>query len=330
MLRKIKHHWIKAESIDRQNQPGAPPYMPSVKLIGAPDDRGVLNVGGRLGAGHGPEAIRRMLSQFMLGIDGAVGRVELFEGYDVPLGDAIQAGHAGMRRSVCAELREGRIPVVLGGGHDYGYPHAGGAADALNGKIALINVDAHLDVRPPGPEGITSGSPFYLALEEGIVRPDRFVELGIQEHCNDEAFMGYLKKRKVRVISLEEARSGAGVAALLAKLIASFARKNLKTVVSFDLDAVQMAHAPGVSAPQSDGFTPGELLAMARVCGESPDVATIGFFELAPPLDEGQKTARLAATALHRFVSGVSRRGGPKGRRLAVGKLLRRGMKRRS
>ncbi|MBI3541850.1 MAG: formimidoylglutamase [Deltaproteobacteria bacterium] len=327
MVKRIKQHWRKGlvtgQLSARQNTPRA------AELVGAPDDRGVLNVGGRLGAGHGPQAIRSMLSQFMLGMDGAVGRIELFEGRDCDPGATIEDGHRAVRRAVQAALLSGAVPIVLGGGHDYGYPHFGGVHDALGNKLALINVDAHLDVRPPGDEGITSGSPFYLALEEGILKPSRFVEFGIQEHCNDQVYHQYLKNKSVDIQLLDECRAGKGTLHNFQRAVASFGKRGLKTVVSFDVDAVQMAFAPAVSAPQADGFTPAELLAMAEWCGTRDEVVSIGFFELAPSLDENQKTSRLVATAIHRFLCGLSRRGEKKSRRTslrrnAVGRLLLR------
>ncbi|MBI3555329.1 MAG: formimidoylglutamase [Deltaproteobacteria bacterium] len=318
MTKKINEHWLSGRP-NGQNSPHA------VELIGAADDRGVLNVGGRLGASHGPQAIRSMLSQFMLGLDGAVGRVALYKGIDTSPGETIEEGHTALRRAVATSIKAGGTPIVLGGGHDYGYPHVAGAFDALGEKVALINVDAHLDLRPPGPQGITSGSPFFLALEAGMLKGSNFIEFGIQEHCNDGEFYKYALKKGVEVVMLEKARSAKGAARNLQLLLDKYSKRDFKVVVSFDLDAVQMAFAPGVSAPQTDGFTPAEFLAMAQLCGENPCVATIGFFELAPALDEGQRTIRLAATSIHRFLSGFSLRGEKRSpRRTAVGRLLRR------
>lgn len=316
MVKKIKHHWV-AGTVTGQKKPGM-----AAELIGAPDDRGVLNVGGRLGAGHGPQAVRSLLSQFMVGMHGSIGRLELGAGYDIELGDTIAAGHQAMREAVRRCIEQGVMPISIGGGHDYGYPHVAGASDALKGKVALINIDAHLDVRPVGADGITSGSPFFLALEAGVVAGENFVEFGIQEHCNDQAFYEYAKAKGVRILMLDEVRAAKGGAAgCLEKLVSGFAKKGLKTVVSFDVDAVQMAFAPGVSAPQADGFTPGDLLAMAQFCGESKNIATVGFFELAPPLDDHGRTTRLVTTALHRYLSGLSRRGEKKsGRKLLLGR----------
>ncbi len=266
-----------------------------------------------------------MLSQFMLGLDGAVGRLELYRGIDTAQGETIEQGHAALRRAVSTDLKAGVMPIVLGGGHDYGYPHVAGAFDALGEKVALINIDAHLDVRPPGPQGITSGSPFFLALEAGMLKGSNFVEFGIQEHCNDEIFYSYAIKKGVEVVMLEKARAGKGAVRNLEALLEKYSKRGFKVVVSFDVDAVQMAFAPAVSAPQTDGFTPAEFLGMAELCGENPCVATIGFFELAPALDESQRTVRLVATSIHRFLSGFSRRGEkPSRRRNAVGRLLLR------
>lgn len=304
MVKKIKHLW-RSEPPGRQNEPRV------AQILGAPDDRGVLNVGGRLGAGHGPSAIRAMLASFMTGLDGEIGKIVLHKGLDIDIdiGESIVEGHRRFREAIAESIASGVLPIAIGGGHDYGYPHFAGVADALSGRAALVNVDAHLDVRPPGSEGITSGSPFYLALEEGVLKPSNFVELGIQEHCNDQSFGEYLRDKGARVIMLDDARrKDGGPVTVLKNQIESFAKKGLRTVVSFDVDAVQMAHAPGVSAPQIDGFTPGEFLSMARVCGENASVASVGFFEFAPPLDENQRTARLVATAIHRFLSGFSRR----------------------
>lgn len=306
MLKRIRHHW-KHEG--RQNSPAS---TNSVVFIGAPDDRGVMNVGGRLGAGHGPAAIRQTLSQFMLGMTGALGKLDIYEGFDVAVEETIEKTHQNVRSAVSHSLSSGRLPIVLGGGHDFGFPHVAGVHDFFNAKnqskLALINVDAHLDVRPPNEQGITSGSPFYLMLESKMVSPQRFHEFGIQEHCNDESYYRYVAERKVNVHMLDDLRAAKGGSMeRFRKILKSL--KNVKTVVSFDVDAVQMAFAPGVSAPQADGFTPAEFLAMASLCGESPNVVSIGFFEAAPSLDEGQKTVRLIATAIHRFLSAYSRRG---------------------
>lgn len=278
-------------------------------MLGAPDDRGISNVGGRLGAGNAPEAIRKMLAQFACGIENNIDKLYLEKGFDIALGHTIEEGHSALRQAVSYAIAEDKFPIVLGGGHDYGFPHLAGAHDAHQGKIAVINVDAHLDLRPRNAHGITSGSPFFLAIESNALRPEKFVEFGIQPHCNSPEYYEYARQKKVRVCMLDEIRKqSGGVVKAFEKHITALAKGGYKVVVSFDVDSVQMAYAPGVSAPQSDGFTPAELFSMAKACGKNTAVTTIGFFELSPDLDTNQMTARLVCTAIHRFLSEFSLR----------------------
>ena len=302
MVKKIRQQWNE-HNVAGQNRPSS-----SLILVGAPDDRGVSNVGGRLGAGNGPQATRQMLGQFMLGMHGELEKTPIYSGFDIELGASIEEGHQNARKAVAAELRSGTMPIFLGGGHDYGFAHLAGVADALQTEIAVINVDAHLDLRPPNALGITSGSPFFLAIEGGLLTGKNLVEFGIQEHCNDKALYKYASDKKIAIHTLQAIRESGNVADAFEKILTKFTKKKCPIVVSFDVDAVQAAHAPGVSAPQSDGFTPAEFFSMVAAAGRHRTVASIGFFEFAPALDRDQQTARLVATAIHRFASEFSRR----------------------
>jgi arginase family enzyme len=98
-----------------------------------------------------------------------------------------------------------------------------------------------------------------------------------------------------------------GVAGAFLKELKRLVAKKLKVAVSVDLDAIASSFAPGVSAPQADGLTPADLFAIMEACGANPAVVTLGFFELAPPLDRDGATARLCATAIHRFACARAR-----------------------
>ncbi len=327
-MQKIKEIWqvnndsAQKNKTEQSQRSESRSLLPAIELIGASDDRGVRNVGGRLGAAHGPTTIRNSLEAMAIGM--SLDTLNLLKGYDVPAGKSIEEGHMALRTAVTQSLKSDRTPIVLGGGHDYGFPHLAGVVDFKKSDVALINIDAHLDVRPPNEHGITSGSPFFLAIESGVLNPKLFFELGIQDHCNTKEAQAYLTKRGATVHTLRSMRnSKSGVISTFREVLKSLAHKNIATVVSFDLDAVSMAWAPGVSAPQIDGLTAGEMIEMARICGEYSIVRSIGFFELAPPLDECGKTARLAATAIHQY-SSVLTRGVASGRKPGAKTRLRR------
>src|SRR4029077_4960325 len=90
-------------------------------------------------------------------------------------------------------------------------------------KLGCINIDAHLDVRSVKPL-ITSGSPFYLALESGVLDAGRFVEFGIQSHCNAPELWDYVEKRKVQIQGLDRLRGGKAAGAFK-KALATLAQK---------------------------------------------------------------------------------------------------------
>ena len=261
-------------------------------LIGAPDDEGVLNVGGRLGAALGPDSFRKIFSRF----SGKRPVVRL--GKD--LGDV--KTHRHLADWVRKAHQDIPLSIVVGGGHDLAFGHLLGLSEATGRELNLgcINIDAHLDVRKPNPK-ITSGSPFYLAIEEKVITPSRLVEFGIQSHCNSPALWEYVEKKKIEVILMEKLRDGKAVPAFCRALRKLAARCD-QIMVSFDLDAVACAHAPGVSAPQTEGFHPSEILRMMEFAGRMKKVISLGIYELNPLFDVDQCTARLAATSAYHFL----------------------------
>lgn len=299
-IQRIEDIWLD----DARHAPQGMQKLPAVQLIGAPDDRAIRNVGGRLGAAQGPRALREVFGRMMVGIQSGIGQVRIGKGKDVAIGSTIEDAHRALRKETRDLLAAGVLPIVLGGGHDFGYPHVAGSHDVLKDRLSVINVDAHLDVRPVHATGITSGSPFFLAIENKVLNPKFFHEFGIQEHCNYFEAVDYLQIEGAKISLLNALRlTHGGVVANFKKALAEFKKAKKQIVVSFDVDAVNLAWAPGVSAPQADGFTSEEFLEMVRVCALDENVCSLGFFELSPPLDENGKTTKLVATAIHQFIS---------------------------
>ena len=148
---------------------------------------------------------------------------------------------------------------------------------------------------------MTSGSPFRRLIEEGILAGPRLVEFGIQAHCNAEDLWKVSKKLGVKTVPYASLRDGKAVRTFKASL-KSLSAKCDEVMMSVDLDALSYAYAPGVSAPQAEGFTGGELLQMMEIAGSDKKVTSLGVFELAPPLDFQNYTSRLAAQAVWHFL----------------------------
>src|SRR5207248_6597570 len=117
-----------------------------------------------------PDAIRAHLYR-LTAWDGVTGTdlagVGLADLGNVRAGDDLEAAQRRLGEAVAGVLRAGAVPVVLGGGHETAFGHFLGYT-AAGVEVGIVNVDAHLDVRPY-PAGGHSGSPFRQALEH----PDR-------------------------------------------------------------------------------------------------------------------------------------------------------------
>lgn len=277
-------------------------------LIEVPDHQGVFHVGGRLGAAHGPKAFDEIFFRFR-------GEPEVFAELEhrVRVEGLTNDVRTNLRLAADAvknETSDGFMTVVVGGGHDHGYSHLLGIREALGAKkkIGCINIDAHLDVRKPNPH-ITSGSPFYLAITEKIISPQHLIEFGIQTQCNTPELWDFVKKYRIQTILFESLRGGAAHAKFK-YILKKLTQQVDAIVISLDLDAAAECHAPGVSAPQAEGFTSSELIQMMETAGAEKKVLSLGIFELNPLHDVGGRTARLGATCAHRFVSRALKRKG--------------------
>lgn len=266
-------------------------------VIGIPDHQGVINVGGRIGADQGPREFRRFFKPL-------IPENTLDCGDVAPLGSDLVANLETAAQMIAKNHAIYKVSGIVGGGHDHGYSHLLGIKRATKKAIGCINIDSHLDMRKPNPL-ITSGSPFYLALENGTLSPQHLHEYGIQAQANHADLWKYARTKGVRVTEWRELRS-INVAEHFKNQLEFLAQAVETIVLSFDLDAVAEAYAPGVSAPQSEGFTPSQIFEIMEIAGAHPQVVSLGIFELNPLHDPAGATARLAATAMRHFLHSKS------------------------
>ncbi len=172
-------------------------------LIGIPDHQGVIHTGGRVGASQGPAAFRKIFFR----LNGRFPLDEVLKDADniSRLGAGISENHNKASDFIKKiHLNQKNCSVIIGGSHDHGSSHLLGISQALGSlsgemKLGCYNIDAHLDVRKSKPL-VTSGSPFYLALESGVISSKRFIEFGIQSHCNGADLWEYVAQQNVSVV----------------------------------------------------------------------------------------------------------------------------------
>ncbi len=273
-----------------------------VAVVGFPSDEGVRRNGGRPGAAAGPDALRRALYKLTPDAEHPAFTSLLDRTADlgdVPVTGDVEADQQRLGETLAPLLAAGVVPVLLGGGHETSFGHFLGYVGA-DLDVEILNWDAHVDVRPLKDGLAHSGSPFRQALEHESGRCTRYQVAGLQPHSTARAHLDVIDEHAGEVIwrrSLHEVRVRS-VAIGLAN----------PTLATFDLDAVDAASAPGVSAPNVGGLPADLWLYAAYEMGRSPLVGSVDVVELNPAFDLDGRTARLAALTVWHFLKGLAER----------------------
>ena len=281
------------------------PQTARAVLVGFPVDEGVRRNGGRVGAAQGPAAIRQALfkltpdaEQFDSFADFICHTADL--GDLKPTGD-LESDQAALGELLAPHLDRGAIAIVLGGGHETAYGHFLGYS-RRNRQVNVLNWDAHPDVRPLKNGKGHSGSPYRQMLEHPSGACANYTVAGLNPPTVAKAHLDYLTSHG--------GTAHFNTAISFHAIEQIYARCENATLVSFDLDAVDQAVAPGVSAPAAGGLSVHVWLYAAHAAGKCGTVGSIDVVELCPPLDPDGRTARLAARTVWEFLRGVANRPG--------------------
>jgi len=256
-------------------------------ILGLADDLGVRLNGGRPGAARGPTSFRMALGRYGTATPAGLTWPRVYDAGDVVPGDTLYETHHRVTRAAGALLDQGLLPVGIGGGHDLTFPLVRAVAEREKEALAGIYLDAHLDVR--GEEG--SGMPFRRLVEECGV--EQLHVRGLDPYANSTEHRRWFREHGGR-----EEGFGADDEWPAAPLF-----------FSLDLDVLDQAHAPGVSATNPNGWAPARVERWVQAAGRNPGLRCFDIMELSPPWDEGERTARLAARLFLAFLHGFTERG---------------------
>ncbi|HEY1650633.1 MAG TPA: agmatinase [Acidimicrobiales bacterium] len=272
-----------------------------IAVVGIPFDGGTTY---RPGARFGPAAVRqasRLLRPYNPALEALPFELaQVIDAGDIactPFGpaDAVAQIQAGAE----ALLDGGGRLVAIGGDHTVALPLLRATA-ARHGPLALVHFDAHLDTWDTYfGERFTHGTPFRRAWEEGLLRRDHSVHVGLRgplysgTDLVEDAGMGF-----AQITTDDVAERGA--AAVTAQLIERVG--DVPLYVSVDIDVLDPAHAPGTGTPEAGGLTSRELLSMVR--GLAPARIVGGdVVEVSPAYDHAEITAVAAAHVLYELLT---------------------------
>ncbi|MBF6100946.1 formimidoylglutamase [Nocardia cyriacigeorgica] len=263
-------------------------------FVGFASDEGVRRNKGRVGAAAGPDALRRALSPMAL-----ASPHRAYDAGTVTVSDArLEEGQRALGAEVSTLLDAGHFPIVLGGGHEIAYGTylgvAGSARGRAAGRIGILNLDAHFDLRAdPVP---SSGTPFRQILEAdpGV----RYAVLGISQPSNTAALFDTAAKYDVRYLLDDDCDPESALG-----FVEDFLAEIDLLYLTIDLDVLPASVAPGVSAPAAFGIPLATIQAVCDRVTASGKLAVVDVAELNPGLDIDNRTARTAARLIHRIVT---------------------------
>lgn len=271
-----------------------------IAIAGVPYDGGVTN---RPGARHGPREIRNASSMTrkihpVTGVD-PYSLTRIADVGDVPFSaihDIVKSNDeitAFFKRIVAA----GAIPLAAGGDHSISFPIL--RAVGADRPVGLIHIDAHTDTWDVfHGSKFHHGAPFRLAVEAGVIDPKRTIQIGIRGAQNFTDGWDYSRDSGMRVIFMHEAEE-IGIDAIIAE-----ARRVVgdgPVYLSFDIDALDPAQAPGTGTPEIGGFTSREAQRILRGL-RGLDFAGADLVEVSPPFDHAQITALAGATLMYEIL----------------------------
>ena len=163
---------------------------------------------------------------------------------------------------------------------------------AIHGKpLSLIQFDAHCDTWPdPHPDSLNHGSMFYYAVNEGLIDPKTSIQVGIRTFNDDFMGVKILDANWVHQHSIEDT-----VKAIRERV------GNNPTYLTFDIDCLDPAFAPGTGTPVCGGLSTAQALAIVRQLG-SINFVGMDIVEVSPPYDHANITSLAGATLGYEFL----------------------------
>lgn len=280
-----------------------------VGIVGIPHDRSTR---GRPGARFAPQKIRERLYKYSTYcIDYSVDISELtvkdFGDINVHL-ESLKLIKGSIENSLSDILGKADVWVILGGDHSITEPSLRAISKKVKGKVGLVIIDAHHDLREL-PEGhISSGTVIgdIIRTMKNKVEPRHIAQIGIRGFVNSRYYVEKARELGLMIYTVRDVRK-LGISRIMEEIL-----NNLEGVdgiyFSFDVDGADIVYAPGVNAPSIGGLTPIEIFDIAFCLGKNEKVLAMDVTEHAPAYDVAGVTTDLAASAILYFLAGVAKR----------------------
>ena len=200
------------------------------------------------------------------------------------------------------------VPIIIGGDHSVAAPSI---RAFKNGKgfrsVGLIDFDAHNDLRDPAYDGPSSGTPFREMIDEGYIDGRNAVQIGLHGFLSSAVLKQYADEKGLQMVSAREVRQ-LGIEQVVEDAIEKAGEGTDAIYVSFDIDAIEAALAPGTGAHTPGGLDLGDAFEALYMLGKHPKVMAMDLVELDPIKDLKGMTSRVGCMLVLTFMLGLHER----------------------
>jgi agmatinase len=272
-----------------------------VAILGVPFDSGTSY---RTGTRFGPRKIRES-SLLIWGHNSTLNVSPLKKMNVVDYGDvsvippSIEHTMTAITETSGEIIKGGTKLITLGGDHAIALPLLRAHAQKY-GPVSLVHIDAHLDTWESEFDTVpySHGTPFRHALNEGLIRKDEYMQIGIRGPLSGENDYADAKALGARTVTIHEVMEK-GVKEVLKEV---HERMKGPVYVTVDIDSADPAYAPGTGTPEVGGLTSYQLLQLIRGL-HGLDLIGFDLVEVSPPYDHGDITSILAANIAFEYLS---------------------------
>ncbi len=279
------------------------------ELWGVPFDGG--STLGRPGSRYAPARVREALGWITQRLeDGAVYSLETDSIHEIgddlltDRGDVavvpfdLEATMRATTAAVSQSIDAGRVPIVVGGDDALLFPVVQGVHDAVTGTVGVVHFDAHLDLLDHNPHQgkFSQSSGMRRSLELDRIHPEHCIQIA-SRHFNFPSSGVYKQTTGLTHMTAREFQQlgPAKVAGQILDHVGDVDQLHL----SFDIDAIDPAFAPGSGAHEPGGLTSGEALEVVRLL--APHCGSMAITEVNPMVDLAGATTTLAAYLAYHF-----------------------------
>ncbi len=270
-------------------------------FVGEPYDQG--NVTGRPGARGRPRALRNALEGTKTHHfdNGPVESIGDLGDIAYPMGLSISDAQSAFLDVTKRVHARDSLPIFLGGDHSLAYPNARPLLD-LYESVGVINIDAHTDVRVFYDDQPHTGTPLRQLIEEGL---DAYAQIGARQFGLSTPYIDYVDEHDIEVITAEDVYLD----------LDESVQRTLTAMdgvdaiyVSFDVDVLDAATAPGTSSSEPGGLRSIEVYRILRQLAGDDRIEGLGVYEVAPTLDSNGVAINTSARGVAQFISGYQTR----------------------